>query len=260
MLFYHATDNVNQQRPKMMVFTIDPDTGKPVLKEIANSEADEDNDEGDGGDNMLLDNGDETPLAMIANGDEKLGKGDMAENADTNAQFKTPKKKKHEKQVKSEDNELKEEKPLHSGEMLGELPQLPNSGGSHTRTVGSPKKDFGSSLEAAIEGNTTNSLTYIMDQNQSSPGASAGKKKGGKKKKRQIERPKDVPTNFLCELSQQQMSDPVRTIYGNVYDRPIIRDWLKNQGHICPITGMTINVWCVLSDADSSCFCSGNVM
>ena len=46
-----------------------------------------------------------------------------------------------------------------------------------------------------------------------------------------------VPSEYICELSQKQMSDPVKSIYGNVFDKPVIENWLKTQGHICPLTG-----------------------
>ena len=47
-----------------------------------------------------------------------------------------------------------------------------------------------------------------------------------------------MPKEFVCSLSNRPMSDPVRSMYGNVFEKSVILDWLKNQGHICPLTGM----------------------
>ena len=54
---------------------------------------------------------------------------------------------------------------------------------------------------------------------------------------RQATFPTDVPPEFVCELCQKQMSDPVKSVYGNVFEKNAIENWLKTQGHICPLTG-----------------------
>jgi hypothetical protein len=70
----------------------------------------------------------------------------------------------------------------------------------------------------------------------------ATKQKGQKSKKKERkepEAPADMPRTFLCELTKKPMSDPVRSIYGNVFDKPTILSWFVNQGRICPLTGTT---------------------
>jgi hypothetical protein len=47
-----------------------------------------------------------------------------------------------------------------------------------------------------------------------------------------------MPPEYLCQLTRKPMSDPVKTIYNNVYDRAAISKWLSTQGKICPLTGM----------------------
>jgi hypothetical protein len=48
---------------------------------------------------------------------------------------------------------------------------------------------------------------------------------------------KDIPPEFICELCQRQMTDPVKTIYGNVFEKGAIEEWLRKQGRICPLSG-----------------------
>jgi hypothetical protein len=112
-----------------------------------------------------------------------------------------------------------EDKPpllLHSGPMLGDLPAL------------------GSPLTAVSLGPTS----------KRGKGSSS---KGTKNKKRLLSAaapanaapiPPDCPPEFVCELSQTVMSDPVRSIYGNVFEFSVINQWLKHHGRVCPITGM----------------------
>lgn len=76
-----------------------------------------------------------------------------------------------------------------------------------------------------------------------------GAGKGTKKKKKKKLKKRDaislvydnvqceVPKEFICELTRRPMSDPVKSVYGQVYEKAAISDWLLKQGHICPITG-----------------------
>jgi hypothetical protein len=50
--------------------------------------------------------------------------------------------------------------------------------------------------------------------------------------------PADMPKQYICELTQKPMSEPMRTVYGNVYEKTAISQWFKQQGHICPLTGI----------------------
>ena len=49
--------------------------------------------------------------------------------------------------------------------------------------------------------------------------------------------PEDFPPSYLCELSHRPMSEPVKSIYGNIFNRPTIIGWIRKQGHICPLSG-----------------------
>eukprot|EP01033_Poteriospumella_lacustris_P006648 gene6648-4791_t len=52
--------------------------------------------------------------------------------------------------------------------------------------------------------------------------------------------PPDMPKHFLCQLTHKPMSEPVKTVYGNVYDRTAIVSWFAQQGRICPLTGLPL--------------------
>jgi hypothetical protein len=79
------------------------------------------------------------------------------------------------------------------------------------------------------------------------PSLKADDKTAGKKNKKrpQEDLPKDTPAEFVCQLTHRLMSEPVKTVYGNVYDKTAIVNWLNTQGKICPLTGGT-TCTCVL--------------
>jgi hypothetical protein len=87
-----------------------------------------------------------------------------------------------------------------------------------------------------------NSLFGNAGSGAKNPSMRADDKNAGKKKKSKRpaeDVPKDTPPEFICQLTQRLMSEPVKTIYGNVYDRTAIVNWLNTQGKICPLTGKT---------------------
>eukprot|EP00595_Chromulina_sp_UTEXLB2642_P001275 CAMPEP_0196766534 /NCGR_PEP_ID=MMETSP1095-20130614/26012_1 /TAXON_ID=96789 ORGANISM="Chromulina nebulosa, Strain UTEXLB2642" /NCGR_SAMPLE_ID=MMETSP1095 /ASSEMBLY_ACC=CAM_ASM_000446 /LENGTH=568 /DNA_ID=CAMNT_0042129021 /DNA_START=61 /DNA_END=1764 /DNA_ORIENTATION=+ len=118
--------------------------------------------------------------------------------------------------------ENKESNYIHSGAILGNLPAL-----------GSPKTSPNKTLH--------NELDSILDD-RSSPlkkiSMLADDKTIKKKKKnKKDEIPKDIPVEYLCQLTKRPMTEPVKTTYGNIYEKTAILGWLNQQGHICPLTG-----------------------
>ena len=81
-----------------------------------------------------------------------------------------------------------------------------------------------------------------LSAKKSSTSQSASISPPKKTKSKMLVPPKDTPVEFICELCQKLMSDPVRSVYGNVFDRPVIEAWIQKQGHICPLTG-TADWW-----------------
>lgn len=50
----------------------------------------------------------------------------------------------------------------------------------------------------------------------------------------------DMPKHFICALTHKPMSEPVKSIYGNVFDKTAIISWFAQQGRICPLTGLPL--------------------
>jgi hypothetical protein len=123
---------------------------------------------------------------------------------------------------------------LHSGALLGDLPSL-----SANKSV-SPGKQIHADLDAALNIETRSKSGLFA-----SPGGPSltelsrkADEKAKKTKKKKAEVPKDVPKEFLCQLTQKVMSEPVKSRYNNIYDKSAILSWIASQGHICPLTGM----------------------
>ena len=114
---------------------------------------------------------------------------------------------------------------LHSGPMLGNLPSL-----AGTSSPEHAVQRSGNDLEAAMR-----EKKHILG------GEKKKKKKKGKKLAGQQQGQQgatgDVPPQFMCMLSQQPMQDPVKSVYGHVYEHGTIQMWFSQQGQICPLTG-----------------------
>ena len=140
-------------------------------------------------------------------------------------QVSQPKKMKKKRNPSAKDElvaEEKEDEPLlHSGGILGDLPSL----GVSPNKSSPDKGTLARHSQAKIDG--AESMFSVK-----------GKERSGAASR--TEPPKDVPREFVCELCQKLMSDPVKSVYGNVFEATVINRWIKEQGHICPLTGITI--------------------
>lgn len=117
-------------------------------------------------------------------------------------------------ELKREDNDNDEKGGLlYNGAVLGELPHLNSS---------SPQK-------ASSSGSQVTPSTKADEKSK--------KKKSNSKKSREVDVPPDMPKQYLCQLTCKPMSDPVKTPYGNYFDRTAITQWITQQGRICPLTG-----------------------
>ena len=118
--------------------------------------------------------------------------------------------------VKSEvDNRSSDERDyINKGGLLGDLPQL--------------------------RANCHN----VYDPEDSSPLS----KKNGKKKTSSPNSRHSKPSNyngklppeFLCELSKRPLKHPVKTPYGNVYEKNMIKAWFARNGSVDPLTGQPL--------------------
>ena len=150
---------------------------------------------------------------------------------------------------------------IHTGGILGDLPSLQN--GRSPKNIG-VNEGISNDISRALDyGNQGSEFPGVQGGGMSSPTgsknfnldsradgkdtnnrysnktvSSTGKLKS--KKKDHITLPPGFPPSYLCQLSQRPMNDPVKSIYGNVFDRPVILRWMGMQGHICPLSGQSI--------------------
>jgi hypothetical protein len=133
---------------------------------------------------------------------------------------------------------------LHSGEVLGDLPAL----NSTEKKFHRHRND--QSLDRVYENNSILSpsssplkkkgdmVTPEMDPSELLQADDKKMKSNKKSKKVYKEKlPTDFPQEYLCSLTLKPMSEPVKSIYGNYFEKSVIMKWLNNQGKICPISG-----------------------
>ena len=46
-----------------------------------------------------------------------------------------------------------------------------------------------------------------------------------------------MPSEFLCALNHHTMRKPVRSPGGHAFEAESIEAWLREHGHVCPISG-----------------------
>lgn len=117
----------------------------------------------------------------------------------------------------------------------GNDPTIPNKSPSTQRESeidGQPRGERDSIIASRL-GNLPE-----MDRRSSNNESKEDKKKHKKKKKAHEDVPPDMPKEFLCELTRKPMNDPVKSIYGNTFEKATIMTWFKNQGRICPLSGI----------------------
>jgi len=133
---------------------------------------------------------------------------------------------------------------LHSGRILGDLPSLPGAGkspGSNTKVVNSASRDLSRALQYGDASPDMRADGKDRPSQSSSSGGGGGGAMKIKKKKKAYQPPPGMPNAYLCQLSHRPMSEPVKTTYGHCYDKKAIDNWIKTQGHICPLTGAPLS-------------------
>lgn len=58
------------------------------------------------------------------------------------------------------------------------------------------------------------------------------------------------PQYFICPLSKQIMSKPVRTPNGLVFERDVIFNWYKTISHSCPLTMIPLKLTDLVHDSN----------
>ena len=126
---------------------------------------------------------------------------------------------------------------LHSGRILGDLPSLPGAGkspASNSKAANAASMDLGRALQY---GDASPDMRADGKDRPSNTTSSSGGAMTIKKKKKAYQPPPGMPTAYLCQLSHRPMSEPVKTTYGHCYDKKAMENWMRTQGHICPLTG-----------------------
>jgi hypothetical protein len=70
-----------------------------------------------------------------------------------------------------------------------------------------------------------------------SPSCSDSKQESKSTRIKNIE---NAPEHFKCAITHQCMDEPMKSPYGDVFEKGVIIEWLGAQGQICPITGKTL--------------------
>lgn len=55
-------------------------------------------------------------------------------------------------------------------------------------------------------------------------------------------KPTDVPEEFVCAINGHVMRKPMKSPYGQVFEKDTIEKWLKENGNTCPITGKPLKI------------------
>ena len=149
---------------------------------------------------------------------------------------------------------------LHTGGILGDLPSFNtdkiqrsiesiNNNNDYVRVLGYGDNTVSEYPTVHSQGSPFRGGNHPLDSRAdakdriqsrilSNPNNSTGKLTLKQMKKRDTYvPPEDFPPSYLCELSHRPMSEPVKSVYGNIFDRPTIIGWIRKQGHVCPLSG-----------------------
>lgn len=88
------------------------------------------------------------------------------------------------------------------------------------------------------------------DELEAKQAGSAAKSKPKKKhhKKRSHAHHEAPPSEFKCAVSLKLLKDPLRSPYGQVFERQVIEAWFRDFGNRCPLTGEPLTLHQLVSD------------
>jgi U-box domain len=132
---------------------------------------------------------------------------------------------------------------LHRGGILGDLPSLGTTKKSPSINRSLVDRDVNRALKfgnSPGQGQGPGQSSLDMDMRADGKDAVVGSGKKKKKREKYVP-PPDMPVAYLCELTKKPMSEPVKTIYGNLYEKRAILSWINQQGHIDPLTGAPLS-------------------
>jgi hypothetical protein len=134
---------------------------------------------------------------------------------------------------------------LHVGPVLGALPSLgPGAISSPRASAMSPiSRPFGSELDSLLDNREDRFFQNDTSKmKKSKPSRQADDKKPKKKNEPAPDTlAPDTPAAYVCQLTRQLMTEPVKSMYGHVYEKSAIMQWFSQQGRICPLTGAPLS-------------------
>ncbi|CAB1097818.1 unnamed protein product [Ectocarpus sp. CCAP 1310/34] len=134
---------------------------------------------------------------------------------------------------------------LHKGPMLGELPALgrppvSSSSGGASPTAYDSKRDSEERRHDGAGVGGTGGRGGAGDGAGGAPGMHEVSRDSNSLGMPGETDEEQAPEGIICQLSKRVARDPVRTPYGHLFDRQMIRLWLSKQGSICPLTGQPL--------------------
>ncbi|KAF1330426.1 hypothetical protein FI667_g5234, partial [Globisporangium splendens] len=73
--------------------------------------------------------------------------------------------------------------------------------------------------------------------------------KRSKHKKKSSNMPShDIPPEFKCAVSLKLLKDPLRSPYGHVFERHVVKAWFRDFGNRCPLTGEPLTIHQLVPD------------
>ncbi|KUF96757.1 Ankyrin-2 [Phytophthora nicotianae] len=76
------------------------------------------------------------------------------------------------------------------------------------------------------------------------------KSKHSSKKKKNKSGSRDIPPEYKCAVSLKLLKHPMRSPYGQVFERQVIEAWFRDFGNRCPLTGEPLTLQQLVSDEE----------
>jgi U-box domain len=130
---------------------------------------------------------------------------------------------------------------MYSGQMLGDLPSLHKQQTAVASAVPAvaESKQHQQHQQQNSSSSSGSSLRQQQHRSSSTSSSSAYSTVSAPSVQGPV-LPDNTPQQYVCQLSKRIMKEPLRTPYGNVYDRQMILLWLQRQGSIDPLTGQPL--------------------
>ncbi|TMW58493.1 hypothetical protein Poli38472_010052 [Pythium oligandrum] len=69
-----------------------------------------------------------------------------------------------------------------------------------------------------------------------------------KKKRKHKKHGREVPPEYKCAVTLKLLKDPLRSPYGQVFEREVLEAWFRDFGNRCPLTGQPLSMAEIIPD------------